>query len=65
MTEEEEGCGTTRRKKVPTRTMVNVEMANRRSKSDVLSGNAKEEMAEKKNALRPNAESGKAVAVPR
>lgn len=44
---------------------MNVEMANRRSKSDVLSGNAKEEMAEKKNALRPNAESGKAVAVPR
>lgn len=40
-------------------------MANRRSRWDVLSGKANEEMAEKKKALRPNAERGKAVAVPR
>ena len=54
-----------RRKKVETETMVKVAMANRRSRSEVLSGNAKEEIAAKKNALRPNAASGNAVAVPR
>lgn len=57
--------GIIRKKKVPTDTMLNVAMAKRRSKSEVLSGNAIDDMAEKKNALRPKAESGNAVAVPR
>ncbi len=55
----------TRRKNVPTNIMVKVAMASRRSKSEVLSGNAIQDTAEKKKALRPNAESGNAVAVPR
>jgi len=47
-TEEYDGVfGTTRRKKVPTNTIVNVAMANRRSKPAVSSGNAREDMAEK------------------
>ncbi len=42
-----------------------VKRARRRSRSDVLSGKATLDIVEKKNALRPNAESGKAVADPR
>lgn len=52
-------------KKVPMETMPNVEQAKRRSKSEVLSGNAIDDIAAKKKALRPNAARGKAVAVPR
>ena len=42
-----------RRRKLPTKGIVNVAMANKRSKSWVLSGKAKEEMDAKKKALRP------------
>jgi hypothetical protein len=45
--------------------MVKVPMARRNRKSDVFPGNARDDMVEKKNALRPNAASGKEVAVPR
>lgn len=45
--------------------MPDVPAASKRRKSDVLSGNAKEEIIEKKKALRPKADSGNAVAVPR
>ncbi len=45
--------------------MPDVPAASKRRKSEVLSGNAKEEMTEKKNALRPKADRGNAVAVPR
>lgn len=45
--------------------MPDVPAASKRRKSDVLSGNAKEETIEKKKALRPKADSGNAVAVPR
>lgn len=65
MGEWELSVGIIRKKKVPTETMLNVAMAKRRSKSEVLSRNAIDDMAEKKNALRPKAESGNAVAVPR
>ncbi len=58
-------CGMTRRKKEEMKVMLNVPAARRRRKSEVLSGNAKEEIVEKKNALRPNADKGNAVAVPR
>jgi hypothetical protein len=40
-------------------------MARRKRKSDVFPGNASDDSVEKKKALRPNAASGKAVAVPR
>ena len=45
--------------------MVKVPMARRNKKSEVFPGNASDDNAEKKKALRPNAASGKAVAVPR
>lgn len=45
--------------------MVNVPTARRSRKSVVLSGNAKDEIEAKKKALRPKADRGKAVAVPR
>ena len=45
--------------------MMNVAMANKRSRSSVLSGKAKEETDAKKKAERPKADRGKAVAVPR
>jgi hypothetical protein len=47
------------------KTMPNVEQANRRSRSEVLSGKAIDDVAAKKKALRPNAARGKAVALPR
>ena len=55
----------TRRKKKDTKTIVKVPMARRKRKSDVFPGNANDDNVEKKKALRPNAASGKAVAVPR
>jgi len=55
----------TRRKNMEMKTMPDVPAASKRRKSEVLSGNAKEEMTEKKNALRPKADRGNAVAVPR
>lgn len=55
----------TRRKNKEMKAMPNVPAARRRRKSDVLSGNATEEIVEKKKALRPNADRGNAVAVPR
>jgi len=55
----------TRRKKVPIKTRPKVAQARRRSKSEVLSGKARDDIAAKKKALRPNAARGKAVAVPR
>jgi len=58
-------CGRTRRKNMEMKTMPDVPAASKRRKSEVLSGNAKEEMTEKKNALRPKADRGNAVAVPR
>ena len=54
-----------RSRKLPTKGIVNVAMANKRSRSSVLSGNAMEDIDAKKKALRPNADRGKAVAVPR
>lgn len=57
--------GITRRKKPDTQHMEKVETARSRRRSDVLSGNARDDIVEKKNALRPKPESGKAVAVPR
>lgn len=45
--------------------MQKVPIANIRRKLEVLSGKATVDMDEKKNALRPKAERGKAVAVPR
>ena len=60
-----EVCGTTRRKRVPTRTMTKVAIARSRRRSEVLSGKAKDDNAAKKSALRPNAARGNAVAVPR
>ncbi len=45
--------------------IVDVAMANKRSRLKVLSGNAKEDTDAKRKALRPKADSGKAVAVPR
>lgn len=55
----------TRRKKNETKHMANVPRASIRRKSLVLSGKAKDEMVTKKKALRPKADKGKAVAVPR
>ena len=60
-----EAWATTRRNKDPDRTMVKVAIDKSRSRSEVLSGKARDEMAEKKAALKPNAARGKAVAVPR
>ena len=40
-------------------------MESNRRKEEVLSGNASEEIKEKKNAPRPKADRGNAVAVPR
>lgn len=45
--------------------MVNVAMANKNSRSAVLSGKAKDDTDAKKKALSPKAERGKASAVPR
>ena len=47
------------------KTMPKVIHDKRSNKSDVLSGNAMDEIEAKKKALRPKAESGKAVALPR
>ena len=55
----------TRRKKLPKKQNANVRVARRSRRSEVLSGKAREDMREKKKALRPKAESGNAVAVPR
>ena len=44
--------------------MKKVRSERRRSNSDVLSGNAKDDMREKKNALSPKPARGNAVAVP-
>lgn len=49
--------GTNARQKLP--------IERRRRKPEMLSGNTKPERVVKKNALRPKADSGKAVAVPR
>lgn len=57
--------GMTRRKKKPTKHMANVPTASSNRKCAVSSSNAIEEIVAKKKALRPNAASGKAVAVPR
>lgn len=54
-----------RRRKLPTKGIVNVAMASKRSRLRVLSGKAKEDTDAKKKALRPKADKGKAVAVPR
>ena len=59
------GSGTMRRRKLPTKGIVNVATANKRSRSEVLSGKANDDIDAKKKALRPNADRGKAVAVPR
>lgn len=45
--------------------IVNVAMANKRSRSRVLSGKAKDDTDAKTKALRPKADRGKAVAAPR
>lgn len=58
-------CGTMRRKRVPTNTNTKVRIARSRSKSEVLSGKARDDNAAKKRALKPNADRGNAVAVPR
>ena len=55
----------TRRKKVPIKAIKNVAIDRRRSKSEVLSGKARDEIAAKNRALKPNAARGKAIAVPR
>ena len=44
--------------------MKKVRRVSKRSNSDVLSGKARDEIIEKKKALRPKPASGKAVAVP-
>ena len=55
----------TRRKKVPMKVIRNVAIDRSRSRSEVLSGKARDDIAEKNRALKPNAAKGKAVAVPR
>ena len=55
----------TRRKKVPMKVIKNVAIDRRRSKSEVLSGKARDDIVAKNRALKPNAAKGKAVAVPR
>ena len=55
----------TRRKKVPMKVIKNVAIEKRRSRSEVLSGKARDDIAAKNRALKPNAARGKAVAVPR
>lgn len=59
------GAGRTRKKKNEMKVMELVETASRRRKDAVSPGNNVEDSKEKKNALRPNAESGRADAVPR
>ena len=54
-----------RRKKLPTKGIMNVATANKSSRSRVLSGKAREDIVAKKKALSPKADRGKAVAVPR
>lgn len=58
-------CGSTRRKKNETKVMPKVPAASKSRKSPVLPGKVYWAKMEKKNALRPNAANGKAVAVPR
>lgn len=59
------GCGITRRKKNPTKHMVNVPTARSRRKWPVSSSKANEDTVAKKKALSPKAARGKAVALPR
>jgi hypothetical protein len=63
--EEYAGCGRTRRKKKETKVMPNVPAASKSRKSPVLPLKTNWAKTEKKKALRPNAASGNAVAVPR
>ena len=58
-------CGTTWRKKNPMKGIANVLTVNSKSKPAGSLLNANEDIAEKKNALRPYAARGNAVAVPR
>ena len=55
----------TRKKKDEIKAIENVPMERSNRKCEVSSGNASEDKVEKKKALSPNAERGKAVAVPR
>lgn len=57
--------GTMRRKKTEPKHMQKQPIERSKRKDDVSSGNAKEEIEAKKKAPRPNAATGKAVAVPR
>lgn len=59
------GTGRTRIKKKDMKTIELVATARRRRKEAVSPGNKVEDNREKKNALRPNADSGRADAVPR
>jgi hypothetical protein len=59
------GTGTGWQKKNATTTMPPVAIASTSKKESVLPGNSHEDSHEKKKALRPNAASGRAVAVPR
>lgn len=64
--EYEADCGETSwRKKVPTKAMPKVRHASSMRRPEVFPGNTTREMVVKKNALRPKAANGKAVAVPR
>ena len=54
-----------RRRKLPTKGIVNVARANKRRRFEESSGKANDDIDAKKKALRPNADRGKAVAVPR
>jgi len=58
-------CGYTRRKKKDTKTSPKVPVARSIKKSPTSPGAKIAEIEEKKNAERPNAASGKAVALPR
>jgi hypothetical protein len=61
-------CGdapTTRRKKEPKKTMQKVPMQRKYNSSEVSSGKKKPARLVKKRALKPKADRGKAVAVPR
>ena len=54
-----------RRKKQPRKAIENVPTASMSKKFEVLAGNAALDTVEKRKALRPNADNGNAVAVPR
>lgn len=54
-----------RRKKEPRKGIENVPIASMSKKCEVLAGKATLDTVEKRKALRPNADNGNAVAVPR